>query len=436
MEYISNPVQKKIKALSDKCYNRALELCHENKISEAIVRLNESIVLDKKNISARNLLGLCYYRLGRVAEAVAQWKISSEMKITDNIAAYLLADTVNDEDTANMYEAVKNYNEALAYAKDSNTDMAIMCLKKAVNLNRNLVLACDLLALCYMDRGNNSDAIPLLRRALKNDSSDAAALEYTAVINGGRPSFLKHRHGDIWDNTRPTARAEKNHGSSGSGMLPFIIGILAASIISGALVVPSVIRHYRTQYDSLETRYNILENDKNSMALKNEETIQRLTDENEDLKSRLYTTGSQELQQRVKTLSDIRAYFEEGNAETAADKLLALNTTGFGTEVMNEYNTLKNTVLPAAAQRYYASGTEALNEKNTDAAQKFFEKCIQCMGNGEELRYSAMYQLGRIAVQKGEYDSALNYFNTVADKHPVESIKKEAVQQIEKIKNN
>ncbi len=435
MKYISVSVQNRISALSAKCYNRALELCNENRISDAITSLEESILLDKKNINARNLLGLCCCRLGRITEAVIQWKISSEMKITDNGAIDYLIDIENDPNTKKLYESVHNYNEAIVYARDGNTDMAIMCLKKAVDINKSFTSACDLLALCYIDRGNNSDAYALLSRALKTDSSDKTALRLMEEIKQGRNAFFKPRQKEEWDNTGSTIRTVKTVSEGRGNILYFVLGVAAAAVITGSLAVPAVIRHYRNEYDGLETQYNIMQNNKNNVIAQNEETIQRLTEENEDLKSRLYTTGSQELQQRVKALSDIKAYYEEGNAETAADKLIALNTAGFGAEVMKEYNALCTTVLPAAAQKYYTSGTEALSQ-DKDAAARLFEKCVRCTDNGDEIRYSAMYQLGKLAAEKGENDKAVNYFNTVAEKHPVDSVKKEAAQLAESIKNN
>ena len=42
-----------------------------------------------------------------------------------------------------------------------------------------------------------------------------------------------------------------------------------------------------------------------------------------------------------------------------------------------------------------------------------------------------MYQLGKIADKEGDTASALNYFKTVAEKHPVQSIKKEAQRYID-----
>ena len=52
-------------------------------------------------------------------------------------------------------------------------------------------------------------------------------------------------------------------------------------------------------------------------------------------------TGEQELQQRVRALADIETYYNEGSVGEAADKLLALSTSGFGQEAVNQYNQLK-----------------------------------------------------------------------------------------------
>ena len=72
-----------------------------------------------------------------------------------------------------------------------------------------------------------------------------------------------------------------------------------------------------------ELQYNIDLNNKNDQLSKNNETIKRLTDENENLKSKLYTAGEQELQQRVRALADIETYYNEGSVGEAADKLFS-----------------------------------------------------------------------------------------------------------------
>ena len=52
---------KKCAARSNSYYNAALEKAKARNLSRAISLLKTSLFLDKKNINARNLLGLCYY---------------------------------------------------------------------------------------------------------------------------------------------------------------------------------------------------------------------------------------------------------------------------------------------------------------------------------------------------------------------------------------
>lgn len=185
-----------------------------------------------------------------------------------------------------------------------------------------------------------------------------------------------------------------------------------------------------------ELQYNIDLNNKNDQLSKNNETIKRLTDENENLKSKLYTAGEQELQQRVRALADIETYYNEGSVGEAADKLLALSTSGFGQEAVNQYNQLKATILPAGAKYYYELGSSSQSKNGTDNAKTYFDKCIKCTGDGDEIRYSAMYQLAKIAEKAGDNNTAAKYFTTVASKHPVEAIRNEAKKFVEQYRES
>lgn len=127
------------------------------------------------------------------------------------------------------------------------------------------------------------------------------------------------------------------------------------------------------------------------------------------MKSKLYTAGEQELQQRVRALADIETYYNEGSVGEAADKLLALSTSGFGQEAVNQYNQLKATILPAGAKYYYELGSSSQSKNDTDIAKTYFDKCIKCTGDGDEIRYSAMYQLAKIAEKAGDNNTAAKY---------------------------
>lgn len=412
-------LQKKVTDLSILSYNKALQLCEEDRISEAASVLRESLEFNKKNIDARNLLGLCYLRLGRAADALIQWTISYKFKKTDNIAVDYIAELESDRKTPDMYEAISLYNEALSLANQDNTDMAILKLKKAIYKSKGFVEAMNLLALCYIERGRESDAYKLSEKVLELDITNETALKYYRMLKPQKKLFFNSKP----KNSRPRSN---ERGAIGY----FVGGIVISAVILGCMGLPAIARNYHASYDKLQTEYNVLQNNMNTEIENKTSTINRLTEENEDLRSRLYTADSQALQQRVRLLTDIQNYYDEGSIEEAADKLITLSTAGFSKEVMAQYSTLCKTVMPAAASHYFTLGKNAQQSGNTNDAKELFNKTIKCTYEGDEVRYSAMYQLGKIAQSEGDNISALNYFKNVAEKHPVLSIKNEAQKYV------
>lgn len=419
-------LQKKITDLSNRSYNKALECCYEDRITEAVMELKASLEFDKKNIDARNLLGLCYFRLGRAADALIQWTISYKLKRTDNMAVDYIAELESSRESAAMYEAIEQYNEALSYANQGNTDMAILNLKKALEKNKNLIDACNLLSLCYIERGRKTEAYKMTEKVLKTDVTNPVALRYYQMLKPEKKLFFKPKISD----SRPRNK------KSGNSLGYFAAGIAAAAVVLGCMGLPAIARSYRNDYDKLQTDYNVLKNNMNEEVTKKDETIDRLTEENENLRSRLYTVDSQELQQRVKLLNDIQNYYDEGSVEEAAEKLIALSTSGFSQDVLDQYSALCKTVLPAAASEYFSLGRRAENSGNYETAKDYFNKAVKCTNEGDEVRYSAMYRLGLIAESEGDSAAALNYFKTVAEKHPVASIKNEAQRYVDEAENS
>lgn len=413
-------LQKKVTNLSVLSYNRGLECCNEDRITEAVVALKESLEFDKKNIDARNLLGLCYFRLGRVADALIEWTISYKLKRTDNIAVDYIAELESAREANAMYDAITKYNEALSFANQGNTDMAILNLKKALEKNKGLVEAMNLLALCYIERGRESDAFKLAEKVLKIDKTNPVALRYYQLLKPEKRLFFKPKPVDS------KAKQKKN-----SNLAYFLGGAAVVAVILGCMGLPAIARNYRNSYDKLQVEYNVLQNNMNTEIENKTATIDRLTEENEDLRSKLYTADNQELQQRVKLLTDIQNYYDEGSVEEAAEKLIALSTSGFSQEVLSQYSSLCKTVLPAAASQYFSQGKKASKNGDYASAKDYFNKAIKCTYEGDEVRYSAMYQLGLIADEEGDRETALNYFKTVAEKHPISSIKNEAQKYID-----
>ena len=70
---------KKIMYQSNSWYNDGLRKAQVRDMSGAIVSLQQSLQYNRENIAARNLLGLVYYGIGEVSEALVEWTTSKNL---------------------------------------------------------------------------------------------------------------------------------------------------------------------------------------------------------------------------------------------------------------------------------------------------------------------------------------------------------------------
>jgi tetratricopeptide (TPR) repeat protein len=153
-------------------------------LSGAIISLKKSLKFNKYNIDARNLLGLVYYEMGEVVDALSEWVISKSYQEDDNIAGrYLEAIRENRAQLEAINQTIKKYNQALLYCKQDSRDMAIIQLKKVLSLNPKLVKGHQLLALLYLQEDKLEQAKKELRNAGKIDADNTITLRYLKEVN-------------------------------------------------------------------------------------------------------------------------------------------------------------------------------------------------------------------------------------------------------------
>ena len=105
---------KEISQLSNVCYNRGLEKAQVRDMEGAILELKRCLQLNKNHIDARNLLGLVYYEIGEMADALAEWVISTNLQARGNQAIGYIGKLQEKQEFLNeMVMASKNYNQAL-----------------------------------------------------------------------------------------------------------------------------------------------------------------------------------------------------------------------------------------------------------------------------------------------------------------------------------
>ena len=72
--------------LSNQYYNEGLERAKVRDLTGAKEKLRQCLKLNKVNTQARNLLGLVYFELGELVEALTEWVISTTYQQEKNIA--------------------------------------------------------------------------------------------------------------------------------------------------------------------------------------------------------------------------------------------------------------------------------------------------------------------------------------------------------------
>ena len=100
----------KIIHLSNVLYNDGLEKANVRDLSGAAESLRKSLRYNKANIPARNLLGLIYYEMGEVVDALSEWVISRSLSTDDNPAEqYLDAIQSNRSRLSSVNQTIKGW---------------------------------------------------------------------------------------------------------------------------------------------------------------------------------------------------------------------------------------------------------------------------------------------------------------------------------------
>ena len=120
--------------------------------------------LNKNLIEARNLLGLIFYEMGEVGDALVQWVISIDLRTENNRAVFYLDDVRRRGGQLESFAAmIERYNVALDAAQRGNYDLAIHQLARIVAQHPNYVRAGLLLSLLYIEAGDYKRADHYLR---------------------------------------------------------------------------------------------------------------------------------------------------------------------------------------------------------------------------------------------------------------------------------
>ena len=177
-------IQKKVDYLSRQYYNQGLEKASVRDLSGAINCLKQSLMYNKHNIQARNLLGLVYFETGEDVAALSEWVISKNLQPSRNLASeYINKLQANSNKLEAINETIRKYNDALNLCREGHEDMAAIRLKKILAQNPKLIKGYHLLALIQMKEGEYNKARRTLKRAARIDKTNTTTLRFLSEID-------------------------------------------------------------------------------------------------------------------------------------------------------------------------------------------------------------------------------------------------------------
>ena len=417
---------KKLLYQSNYWYNDGLGKAKIRDMSGAITSLRKSLQYNGENTDARNLLGLVYYGRGEVAEALVEWIISKNLKPKENLANHFIRKLQNSEgELETVNQAVRKFNQSLAYCEQGAEDLAIIQLKKVVSAHPTFLKAYQLLALLYIQNGQYSKANQALRTARKLDTTNEMTLRYIHEVTKKKVRKSKDP-GKTASNAisyqdgnetiiQPAMTAFKGTAVRIAG-INLLIGILLGAAVIWFLVMPAKIKS---------------NNDKNNKQIKEfsaqlEEQEAQISAQTKALDEyRGNSDKAQEAQETAAGTQDsyenlLNVYQQYQNGDTAstemADALLNVNRDSLGSTGQAIYDQLSTEVLDVVAQRQYQTGVNALQEQDYASAVTALSKVVQI--NEQYDDGNALYNLGLAYSGSGDAENAKTYLEKVIQLFP------------------
>ena len=196
--YLPLSMLKKAQNTSNYYYNIGYDRASARDLSGAIESLLQALRYNKRNVPARNLLGLIYYEMGEAVQAMSEWVMSINYQQENNLATKYLKELKKDPARLESVDQLaRKFNMAIQYAHSEDYDLSILQLKSALSDNPHFVKGYLLLALLYIGTDNYEKARVTLRRVLKIDKANSLAVHYLREMGDAEENIIEMRKQNV-----------------------------------------------------------------------------------------------------------------------------------------------------------------------------------------------------------------------------------------------
>lgn len=406
--------------LSNAYYNEGLEKARVRDLSGAVVALRQSLKINKHNTNARNLLGLVYFEMGEVVEALSQWIISRSFQSQKNLADYFIEAVQNNParlETINT--TIKKYNQSLFYCEQGSYDLAIIQLKKVLSMNGNLLKGHQLLALLYMKAENYGRARAELKKVLAIDRTNTRALRYMKELDaaaGHAPAKEEEKNKDAIAYTSGNETIIQpvgvNDNSGLHSILNVVIGLAIGVAVMWFLVLPAQQKSTNAELNKAVAEYSDQVESKTAALEQLQAEMDKLNKEAESMNE----TVEDAIEKAAGYEALIKAYsaYAAGNAVDSLEQLQTIDQEALDADAKVLYDTVFEAVGTEAVKALYKSGYAAYESGDYATAITDLGKCYSL----DNSRGDALYFLARAYHKSGDTENAKIYYQKVIDEQP------------------
>ena len=417
--------------ISDVLYNKGLDLARIRDLSGSIDSLTKSIQFNKNNYYARNLLGLVYFEVGKMADALKQWVMSASLMKEGNPAVrYIEAMQMTPGLLDDGNDAINMYNSALFHIQQKSDDLAIIQLKKALEFSPGFVDAMNLLALCYLIKNEKKMASVLVEKVLELDINNPITLNYYTVLfpDKKRISLKEIREpeipgaqsfvpGKILDEVRRKRMFTSNFFMVQA--LSFMVGVLCTLALLFLTYIPGTVADSNREINSLTASLTATEDELSRVLRESERNIDRLEREltaaRREIRRLDEMIGAGDQEQRVGMARD---RMHAGNFYEAARIIERVDPFDLSDSAFASYLEIRDNSFRAASQDRYNDGIFYFTNDNLAAALVAFEASLHFMPDNSPFEHDVVFFLGRIAHIEGDYELARELYTRVVEEFP------------------
>ena len=405
-------------------YNLGLERAKLRDLSGAAELLKKALHYDKYQREARNLLGLIFFEMGEVADALVQWVISMNLLPEENPADYYLDEIQRKPAILRICsDNVKRFNQALDYAQHNNKDLAVFQLNQVISDSPNYVKAHILLALLYMDRGDWIKAGKSLYLVLKIDRNNPKALVLMDLVkkNTGRAEIEQSKLKNVFSHRKMTdddvmMPQEIRQLSPWSVSLLLLLGTGIGLFVFYLLMLPAGIRSANAKNNQELIAYTEKLDAANQKLSNVEEEKSKLQKSYDDAKANLdrYENQNASFMAQYQSLVNINNALSTGDILAAAEAYTKLDQSSItDSSLQNMLNTVKSQMEGNVYLRLQEMGTAAWNAGKTDEALQYFTWSVKIRREAENL-----FLLARLQQSMGDTTEANQNFDSVVGEFP------------------